>query len=148
MGCARQKHDPPLKRRSAAAILCALAMPLAGCSVMLERSAREAVKAELSDPASAQFRDMHTYKLSFSSTDVTPPMTPGGNSVCGAFNARNRLGGYVGFRHFIFDATSGAVIIEPDPFTSAMDIEDIKRLGAEGLAFSKRWGRSCGTLIL
>lgn len=48
------------------------------------------VVAKLNDPESAQFRNLKLYsdwRLS-------------GSILCGEFNARNRMGGYVGFTHF------------------------------------------------
>jgi len=69
-------------RAIAAAALCALA----ACSSPVESAAKEAVKAQLVDPESARFRNV-----------VTQAKT---GAVCGEMNAKNRMGGYVGFTEF------------------------------------------------
>lgn len=48
------------------------------------------VSATLSDPDSAQFRDLKLYTTGL----------PHQSALCGEVNAKNRLGGYVGFRPF------------------------------------------------
>lgn len=48
--------------------------------------AKEALKQELFDPSSAEFRNVRVTSLL--------------DAVCGEVNAKNRMGGYVGFRHF------------------------------------------------
>lgn len=48
------------------------------------------VRETLTDPDSAQFRNLQVYGDGL----------PGDTVVCGEVNAKNRLGGYVGFRHF------------------------------------------------
>lgn len=58
---------------------------LAGCNAAFSE-AQEAVKRQLTDPESAQFRDMRR--------------CPQGNGVTGEVNSRNRMGGYVGFVPF------------------------------------------------
>ncbi len=50
--------------------------------------AKKAVERLLTDPSSVQYRDLKIH-----SEDV----------VCGEVNAKNRLGGYVGFRSFIYN---------------------------------------------
>ena len=78
-----------------AALLTVLGIGLANCSPTPPGSstyeAREAVKASLNDPGSAQFEDLIPH------TDSDP-------HVCGMVNAKNAFGGYVGFRRFIYDA--------------------------------------------
>lgn len=66
--------------------------------------AQEAVRAKLNDPASAQFRN------------VTQTV---GGPFCGEVNAKNRMGGYVGFRWFdAFPMNDGKwhVSIDEDTF--------------------------------
>jgi hypothetical protein len=62
---------------------------LVGCSVISSDTtkAEAAVKSELRDPSSAQFRDVHLNKLNSS-------------EVCGEVNAKNAFGGYSGFARF------------------------------------------------
>lgn len=65
------------------------------------QAARTLVVERLSDPQSAQFRNEVIY---------------GGTIVCGEVNARNRMGGYVGFRWFnvALDTTIGKPIVSVD----------------------------------
>lgn len=62
-----------------------------------KRLAREAVKNNLKDPESAQFRNE----------------TIIGTSACGEVNAKNSYGGYVGFKRYLF-ASNGAAAIDGD----------------------------------
>lgn len=67
---------------------------LAGCGNKLEE-AQEATAQKLIDPSSAQFRDVRW-------NDET---------VCGEVNAKNRMGGYVGFKQFYADEFEGKWLI-------------------------------------
>lgn len=67
----------------------AVGLLAAGCTPAEHREAEAAVKAQLSDPGSAQFRNLRT------------KWNRGTKIVCGDVNAKNRLGGYEGFRPFI-----------------------------------------------
>lgn len=53
----------------------------------------------LKDPASAQFRDLHYYG----------DWTVSSGLLCGEVNAKNAIGGYVGFRSFTADAKQGTI---------------------------------------
>ncbi|RYE72165.1 MAG: hypothetical protein EOO81_04105 [Oxalobacteraceae bacterium] len=66
------------------ATLGGILMIAGGCSE--EMKAKEAVRLLLSDPASAEFIDVATNE----------------KATCGSVNARNRLGGYVGYQPFIY----------------------------------------------
>ncbi len=62
-------------------------------------AAERAVRAELKDPDAAQFKDVRAnYTEEF------------GVVACGRVNAKNELGGYTGFRRFVFG--DGRVILE------------------------------------
>ena len=62
-------------------------------------AAERAVRGELKDPDAAQFRDVRAnYTEEF------------GVVACGRVNAKNELGGYTGFRRFVFG--DGRVILE------------------------------------
>lgn len=76
---------------------------LAACGGEDERfiAAKSAVEKTLLDPSSAQFRNMHIAKLK--------PI------VCGEVNAKNRMGGYVGFKRF--HIASGELVMEPNEIT-------------------------------
>jgi hypothetical protein len=62
-------------------------LALSGCDVGPEGEARKAVAASLTDPSSVQFQNVTSYSE---------------NVVCGEFNAKNRMGGYVGFKPFVY----------------------------------------------
>jgi hypothetical protein len=51
------------------------------------------VLRQLTDPDSAQWRDLHYYG----------DWTPSGGLLCGEVNAKNAMGGYAGYRTFIVD---------------------------------------------
>lgn len=65
-----------------ACILC-----LSGCDGGLESEAKKAVQDKLTDPQSAQFREVMTFR---------------GDTVCGEVNAKNQFGGYAGYRLFVY----------------------------------------------
>lgn len=68
-------------------------LALTGCDIGAaigvgpEAEAKKAVAASLTDPASVQFQEVKSYNQ---------------NVVCGEYNAKNRMGGYVGFKPFIY----------------------------------------------
>jgi hypothetical protein len=63
--------------------------------------ARDVVKGQLFDPQSAEFRNERT-------TDM--------GNVCGEVNAKNRMGGYVGFSRYIYlKDGSSAFVTQGDP---------------------------------
>ncbi|CAI07131.1 hypothetical protein [Aromatoleum aromaticum] len=68
-------------------------------------SAQEAVEARLFDPDSVKFRNV----------------TLSGDRVCGEVNARNRMGGYVGFSTFAADKIQGGwrVIVDSEDASNA-----------------------------
>ena len=61
-------------------------------------AAEERVSGSLKDPESARFRRVF--------------VSPHGRAVCGEINAKNSMGGYVGFRRFI--VIKGRIGIEED----------------------------------
>lgn len=67
-----------------------LALALVACGPSVRDEAREMLKADLVDPGSAQFRNVEV-RLAV---------------VCGEMNAKNRMGGYVGFGKFYADTHS------------------------------------------
>ncbi|MBK5551925.1 hypothetical protein JFU49_16825 [Pseudomonas sp. TH03] len=70
-----------------------------------ERAAevKVAVKSNLLDPESAQFRNLYTPSVS------SKPMPSG--AVCGEVNAKNGYGGYVGFKKFVQSAPGKAPLM-------------------------------------
>jgi hypothetical protein len=76
---------------------------------------REAVKSLLTDPSSAQFRNLRFH-----------PARGQARHLCGEVNAKNRMGGYVGFQAFSFDLVSKEAEV-------AIDIADAGSLMNMGL---------------
>lgn len=68
--------------------------------------AKQAVEAQLSDPMSAQYRNVAAYSEGI---------------VCGEVNAKNKMGGYVGFEPFIYPTFEGRV--DMGKALSAGDVE-------------------------
>jgi len=64
---------------------------LAGCEDSDVRKAREEVKRNLNDSASAEFRGEKVYRL------------PDDTVVCGEVNAKNGYGGYAGFSKYVVE---------------------------------------------
>lgn len=64
------------------------------------RNLQDTVPRDFFDPGSAQFRDL--------------VLTDGGGVVCGFVNAKNKFGGYVGFRPFDYNiALNSATTYDP-----------------------------------
>lgn len=78
-----------------------LALSVVGCSDSAVERAKSSLAGEMFDPSSVQFRDLEAFNQ--------------GSSVfvCGKVNAKNRMGGYVGFRGFVYDDRSGETTFEP-----------------------------------
>lgn len=74
-----------------AIVAAGVVLALAGCADPIVKKAQEEVAAELSDPASAQFRQVRVIK-----------QVGGTEAVCGEINAKNAYGGYVGFKDFAY----------------------------------------------
>lgn len=70
----------------------------AGCN-RVQSQAEELVRGQLSDPGSAEFRAVRVVRDQY-----------GSNAVCGEVNAKNRAGGYAGFRRFM--VKSGEVVMQ------------------------------------
>ncbi|AXA92510.1 hypothetical protein DPH57_15960 [Massilia sp. YMA4] len=66
--------------------LAAFALALTGCDDPEVSRAKDALQANLKDPGSVQYEGVKTYSE---------------HVVCGKYNAKNELGGYVGFKQFI-----------------------------------------------
>ena len=62
-------------------------LALSGCDVGPQGDAKKAVAATLTDPSSVQFQNVTSYS---------------NNVICGEFNAKNQMGGYVGFKPFVY----------------------------------------------
>ena len=83
-----------------------LALAIVGCGEKVIDMAKSAVVRQLKDPQSAQFEQLTKFSEGV---------------VCGNVNAKNAMGGYVGFKPFIFNgAEEGEVDLQPGPY----EIED------------------------
>jgi hypothetical protein len=74
---------------------------LAGCGKSRIEAAHDLVKDGLSDPDSALFKDDREYA-----------QKDGKVVVCGRVNAKNRMGGYVGYRMYIVEDEKALVMNE------------------------------------
>lgn len=128
--------------RTGAMVLGLGAVLLAGCGVTDEGAAKKAVEADLNDPASAQYRAIHSYRLSDLEELRPTGFTPGGRIVCGEVNAKNRFGGYVGFKRFMYDVSSANLVNEPVDIPGAGPIE-VAGAGYEKVAFDLNWSMNC-----
>ena len=77
------------------------------------RIVKDRVAQLMIDPASAQFRDVHTSRFSGN----------GSTSLCGEVNAKNRMGAYAGFNRFFWQPNSDEVYILDGTITKA-DVQD------------------------
>lgn len=80
-------------------VLIGLVTTLCGCEPDYIGDAHEKVRATLNDPESAHFRGDKVYRRAGQRA-----------VVCGAVNAKNVVGGYVGFRMYIAQDDSVQVI--------------------------------------
>lgn len=85
------------------------------------------VRNGLTDPESAQFRNIRVF------SDWTPRQT----AICGEVNAKNRMGGYVGFKHFTAYGGGGAEI-ESDIIAELYDSGKLKR--CDYAQYTPWWG--------
>lgn len=74
--------------------------------------AKAAVESVLKDPSSVQYRNISEYYPA---------------SVCGEFNARNAMGGYTGFKIFIFEGDKGRIELSPDANRIEVVCSDLKK---------------------
>ena len=82
----------------------ALALALSGCAEASKIKVAKALVAEqLTDPDSAQFRDIEVIDKG-----------DGKFVVCGKVNAKNRMGGYVGYEVFVVVGDKAFILTEPE----------------------------------
>lgn len=94
------------------ALAAALSIALTACGPSPEEkriaafveAAKLATAEKLFDPASAQYRSLRYAKR-----------PNGADVLCGEYNARNRMGGYVGFNAFVTATRSGSPFIVATP---------------------------------
>lgn len=90
-----------------------IAISVSACGNKELQDVQEMVKAKLTDPESAQFRNVKA------STE---------DYICGEVNSKNKFGGYVGFRSFAYDKENKQFIMEDEKGGDALYI---KRVCAE-----------------
>ena len=88
---------------------------ITGWRFYLVNELKKPVLAKLSDPDSAQFQNL-TYIGNW---------TVAGGVLCGQVNAKNKMGGYVGYQWF--DAYSGGAMVEDDLVKKIYDDASLKR---------------------
>ena len=76
-------------------ILPVLAMAVAATQIA---SAKAIIAHSVKDPGSLQYRSVKS----------------AASGVCGEYNAKNAMGGYVGFKHFMFMPSQNAVFVFPE----------------------------------
>lgn len=82
------------------------------------------IRRELNDPDSAIFESV-----------TISPLTRSGVAVCGSVNAKNRMGGYAGFRDFFYTRQDG-LAIEPEELPlprnlASTDMDELSRYDEE-----------------
>jgi hypothetical protein len=86
-------------------------------------AAKVAIAESLLDPDSAKFRNVYEVPAS------APAGVPWGPTVCGEVNATNAMGGYTGYKKFVYrpawadgkDSAPATKVIEGDTYWSAAD---------------------------
>lgn len=139
MGGAREADDAPMT----AWRWLPVALALAGCGDNTEERGKELVSREFLDPSSAQFRDLKVGRVENGNALPNFQATSGGKVLCGDVNAKNRLGGYVGFRPFIVDINSGRVELAPQVEPGMMEIEKTT-VGFQRISFDVARSIFCG----
>lgn len=104
--------------------VCAAALAVAGCGQAAIVQAKKLVEAELIDPRSAQYEDVKA----------------SGAVVCGRVNAKNRMGGYVGFKRFFVDTEKSTVMFEPDAAGDLSQPEEQAK-AYRGVTFDLAWAQ-------
>lgn len=87
-----------------------LSLSLTACKNQAYEKVQSAVREKLNDPESAQFRLITPSKVD-----------PSGDTFCGEVNAKNAMGGYVGYRAFV--VMDGKVLAMAGRSMSFEDVE-------------------------
>lgn len=91
---------------------------------------RELVKRHLNDPDSAQFRN-------------DQPSKTRADSWCGEINARNRMGGFVGFTRYVTWMEKDRRLDAMDEVWLAPTSKDARDAQSETAAFENKWRAFC-----
>lgn len=105
-----------------AALLIASAIPHAEAQTVIDGSEKNVdnkIFAEMKKVALLQFVDPVSVQFA-GLNNIQKTKKPG---ACGYVNARNRAGGYNGFRPFFFMSGSDKLVIQPENMPSSAEIE-------------------------
>lgn len=97
--------------------------------VRAEQAMRSYFEQTLIDPSSVQFRNLQVFldvpgsKLRTSGSKSGPLV----DVVCGEMNSKNRMGGYVGFKHFYWDSDEKKAVGPLDDRQLGAIMEDLVR---------------------
>ena len=95
----------------------------------VEQAMRSYFEQTLIDPSSVQFRNLQVFldvpgsKLRTSGSKSGPLV----DVVCGEMNSKNRMGGYVGFKHFYWDSDEKKAVGPLDDRQLGAIMEDLAR---------------------
>lgn len=101
----------------------------------VEQAMRSYFEQTLIDPSSVQFRNLQVFldvpgsKLRTSGSKTTPLV----DVVCGEMNSKNRMGGYVGFKHFYWDSDEKKAVGPLDDRQLGAIMEDLAQRTCAGL---------------
>ena len=104
----------------AASLLMAISAPTAQAQATspLIAKAKALIASRMTDPLSLQYRNVRVVRQTIDGRALT--------IVCGEYNAKNRMGGYVGFATFAYEAT----ILE-GVFSLGSDLDYFRTDGAD-----------------
>lgn len=100
-----------------------------------DQAMRSYFEQTLIDPSSVQFRNLRVFldvpgsKLRKSGSKTTPLV----DVVCGEVNSKNRMGGYVGFRHFYWDSDERKAVGPLDDREMGAILEGVAQRTCAGL---------------
>jgi hypothetical protein len=113
---------------------------LTGCSIIpgtsahMEDRARSVLSETLFDGDTARFKDLRIVEVKGEKPEKI---------ICGQVNAKNRMGGYIGFRNFIVSTVTDFGVIDPQTDIIAPHGEaEIKEFAEQG-GFNGIWSY-CG----
>ena len=93
--------------------------------------AKASVRQQLNDPNSAEFRSIHRQ----------------GDVTCGEVNAKNKMGGYDGFKPFLISKHEGAIVrpdVELTPSARKTFGPELAGPAIDRYAFEQLFARVCG----
>ena len=113
--------SPRVTKARYLAMCLTLAGLLTACQAAEVTQAKRLIEDQLNDPASAQYKSIAVATIA---KDAKYPIAPGTKVVCGRVNAKNKIGGYVGFRLFYAVPSSNIVIIQPNAPSKSLSLSD------------------------